>query len=305
MLSRKRVLLVDVARFVVLTLALSALFAALIIRAGHITSGRSLFTRGLMWSPGVAALILLRRDGRSWREIGWRWTGRWEWICYTAVLSGGLLVYGGAWLSGFMLFPDHASVESIAADFGRRSLPTSVIVAGYSILMLTLGMLPAVMNALGEEIGWRGYLVPRLATEYRFTATALISGAIWAAWHYPMFLVNDYYRGGELWYSIACFTMLILAASVICTWLRLKSGSIWPAVMVHATNNLLVQDVMRPLAGTGHLSRYAVDQFGGMLPVLAVIVAIFAWRHRGDLDSRGREASDAHAATVLGLQEVA
>jgi len=46
--------------------------------------------------------------------------------------------------------------------------------------IMTLGMLPAVMNALGEEIGWRGYLVPRLATQFNFTSTALLSGVIWA-----------------------------------------------------------------------------------------------------------------------------
>ena len=89
MSSRKRAVVVDVAQFVVLTLALSSLFAVLIVRAGHIASGRSLFTRGLMWSPGVAALLLARRRGISWREFGWRWTGRWEWICYVAVIAGG------------------------------------------------------------------------------------------------------------------------------------------------------------------------------------------------------------------------
>jgi hypothetical protein len=54
--NKKRDVLVDVAQFVALTVALSSVFAMFIIRAGHITSGRSWFTRGLMWSPGGAAL---------------------------------------------------------------------------------------------------------------------------------------------------------------------------------------------------------------------------------------------------------
>ena len=284
MSGRKRGVIVDVAQFVALTVALSALFAVLIIRAGHIASGRSLFTRGLMWSPGVAALVLLRRRGISWRAIGWTWTGRWEWICYVAVMFGGILVYGLAWLTGLAGFPNHAAVESIAADFGWRRLPTTVIVGGYATLMLTLGMLPAVMTALGEEIGWRGYLVPRLASAYSFTATSLISGGIWAAWHYPMFIVSDYYRGGQLWYSLACFTTLVLAASVITTWLRLKSGSIWPAVILHGSNNLLVQDVMRPLSVNGRWSHYAIDQFGGLLPLAAAVVAVVFWQRRAEVE---------------------
>jgi membrane protease YdiL (CAAX protease family) len=296
---RRRAVLRDVAQFVAVTIVLGAIFAALVIRAGHIASGRSLFTRGLMWSPGAAALLQLRRRGVSWREIGWTWTGRWEWICYGAVLCAGLVVYGLSWKAGLMVFPDRVAVESIAKDFGWQQLPTSVVVAGYATLMMTLGMLPAVSNALGEEIGWRGYLVPRLAQEYGFTTTALTSGGIWAAWHFPMFLVTDYYHGGQLWFSLASFTTLVLAASVICAWLRLKSGSIWPAVILHGANNLLVQDVMRPLTGTARMSHYAIDEFGGLLPLVAVAAAVIVWRHRGAVEGialEREENGDAYAS---------
>ena len=301
---RQRDALGDVAQFFAVTIAIGAIFAALIFRAGHIASGRSLFTRGLMWSPGLATLLILRRRGISWRTIGWTWTGRWEWICYAAVVSAGLVVYGFAWSAGLINFPDRAGVASIASDFGWERLPTSVVVIGYATLMMTVGMAPAITNALGEEIGWRGYLVPRLAGAYSFTATAMISGAVWAAWHYPMFLVTDYYRGGELWYSLACFTVLVLAASVIATWLRLKSGSIWPPVMLHAVNNLLVQDVMRPLSGSGRLSHYTIDQFGGLLPLVAVAVAILAWYRRGDVEP-ARLSLEATEEAAFPLQKLA
>jgi hypothetical protein len=100
-----------------------------------------------------------------------------------------------------------------------------------------------------------------------------------------MFFVVDYDRGGQVWYSLVCFTMLLLAASVICAWLRLRTGSIWPAVIVHASNNLLVQDVLRPLSTSGRWSHYALDQFGGLLPVLALGAAYLAWRHRAEVES--------------------
>jgi CAAX protease family protein len=300
--SRQRAILIDVAQFVALTIALSSVFAMAIIRAGHMSSGRSLFTRGMMWSPGLAALLMLRRRGVSWREIGWNWTGRWEWISFVAVLGAGLFVYSLAWITGVAGFPDPAAVESIASDFGWRTMPTSFIVGGYAVLTMTLGMVPAITSALGEEIGWRGYLVPRLATGYSFTATALITGCIWAVWHYPMFIVADYDRGGQqVWYSIVCFTTLLLAASVICAWLRLKTGSIWPAVIVHASNNLLVQDVLRPLSTTSRWSHYALDQFGGWLPLLAALAAFVAWYHRAEVESTVRDTApdEAQPATVL------
>ena len=296
----------DVAQFILLIIALSALFAVLIIRAGHIGSGRSMYTRALMWSPGVAALLLLRRRGVSWREIGWTWTGRWEWVSYAAVLGAGLFVYGFAWMSGLMAFPDPAAVDAIANDFGWRQFPKPIVVAGYAAFTMTLGMMPAVTSALGEEIGWRGFLVPRLASQFNFTATALISGGIWSVWHYPMFMVTDYYRSGHVWYSLACFTTLLLAASVICTWLRLKSGSIWPAVMLHAANNLFVQDVMRPLAGTGRWSQYAIDQFGGLLPLFAVAVAVMVWYRRSEVEKpQIEETAPEPEAAGLSLQRIA
>lgn len=301
MSSRQRAILIDVAQFVALTIALSSVFAMAIIRAGHMASGRSLFTRGMMWSPGFAALLMLRRRGTSWREIGWGWTGRWEWIAFVAVMCAGVSVYALAWITGVAGFPDPAAVASIASDFGWRTMPTSFIVGGYAMLTMTLGMVPAITSALGEEIGWRGYLVPRLASGYSFTATSLITGCIWAVWHYPMFIVADYDRGGQLWYSIVCFTTLLLAASVISAWLRLKTGSIWPAVILHAANNLLVQDVLRPLSVTGRWSRYALDQFGGWLPLLAAAVAIMAWYRRAEVESAVRDpsADDAQPAPVL------
>lgn len=284
MSGSKRAVASDVAQFVALTLAVSSLFAILILRTGHIASGRSLFTRGLMWSPGIAALLLLRRRGISWREIGWGWTGKWEWICYATVIVACLFVYGLAWGTGLAGFPDLATVNSIATDFGWQRLPMTVVVGGYALLTMTLGMIPAVTSALGEEIGWRGFVVPRLATAYSFTMTSLITGGIWAVWHYPMFVISDYNRGAAVWYSLACFTTFVIAGSVICTWLRLKSGSIWPPVILHAANNLLVQDVLTPLSAKGPWSRYVLDQFGCLLPLVALAVAVVLWRRRAEVE---------------------
>ena len=166
---------------------------------------------------------------------------------------------------------------------------------------MTLGMLPAVASALGEEIGWRGYLVPRLATAYGFTTTSLISGAIWAAWHYPMFAISDYNRGAAVWYSLACFTTFVGAGAVICAWLRLKSGSIWPPVLLHAANNLFVQDVLTPLSVRRPWSPYALDQFGCLLPLAALGVAVVLWRRRAEIEPvLGQATSDGTEQSAYG-----
>ena len=54
----------------------------------------------------------------------------------------------------------------------------------FVVLTGTTGKLSRVAAGTGEEIGWRGFLVPELAKVLPFTGVALVSGLIWASWHY-------------------------------------------------------------------------------------------------------------------------
>jgi CAAX protease family protein len=289
----------DVALFVALTGGASAFFAALIVRSGHMATGRWLYVRGAMWGPAIAVGLLSLLRGRSFEKIGWKWSGPYELAAYGLSVGAVVLVYALAWLSGFAGFPNARAVASIANDFGWVGAPTPVIVLGYAILMATLGLLPAIGSVLGEEIGWRGYLVPELARVFSFTQTALISGVIWTCWHYPMIVYADYNRGGPAWYSATCFTAFILSASVICAWFRLKSGSIWPSVILHATNNLLIQDVFTPLSIDTGPTKFVVNQFGFLLPLAGIAVAVICWRRRSEVEQAQPAAADPEAAPVM------
>jgi membrane protease YdiL (CAAX protease family) len=274
----------DVALFVALTGGASALFGALIVHSGHMATGRWLYVRGAMWGPAIAVGILSIMRRRSFDKIGWKWNGPYELAAYGLSIGAVALVYILAWAGGFAGFPNARTVASIANDFGWVGAPTFVIVLGYAALMATLGLLPAIASVLGEEIGWRGYLVPELARVFSFTQTAFISGVIWTVWHYPMLALADYNRGGPAWFSAACFSTFILSASVICAWFRLKSGSIWPAVILHATNNLLIQDVFTPLSVDTGPTKLVVDQFGFLLPLAGIAIAVICWRRRAEVE---------------------
>ena len=105
-------------------------------------------------------------------------------------------------------------------------------------------------SALGEELGWRGFLVPKLAEGWSFTTTALVSGAIWAVWHMPLIIFAGYNGGTTVLYSIVCFVVMVLGISVPLAWIRLRSGSVWPAALFHASHNLYIQ---------GYFDRVTVD----------------------------------------------
>ena len=144
-------------------------------------------------------------------------------------------------------------------------------------------MIGSCSTALGEEIGWRGFLVPELAKTTGFTQTALISGDVWAIWHYPVLIFGDYNAGTPTWYGLTCFTVLVLGISFVFAWMRLKSGSLWTGVFLHASHNLFIQSIFTPLTKDTGKTPYVIDEFGFMLPVVVLFFAFYFWKKRAEL----------------------
>jgi len=153
----------------------------------------------------------------------------------------------------------------------------------------TYGLIRSVPSALGEEIGWRGFLVPELARTTSFTATALISGIVWSLWRYPVLIWGDYNAGTPTWYGLMCFTVMVISISFVFAWMRLKSGSLWTGAILHASHNLYIQAIFTPLTrDTGHTKWY-IDEFGCVLPIIAIVFAVYFWSRRKELPAPGTE----------------
>src|SRR5262249_37659031 len=142
--------------------------------------------------------------------------------------------------------------------------------------------------ALGEEIGWRGLLVPELFKTFGFTMTALISGAVWSSWHYPVLIWGDYNAGTPTWYALACFTVMVMSISFIFAWMRLKSGSLWTGAILHASHNLYIQGIFTPMTRNVGKTAWYIDEFGAVLPLVALGFAIYFWRKGHELRPTGR-----------------
>jgi len=70
--------------FLLSTLLISSVFYFLIIRSGHMGGGWGGYVAGLMWSPGLAAMLTCKLSGRNLSTLGWHWgSGRYESICYS------------------------------------------------------------------------------------------------------------------------------------------------------------------------------------------------------------------------------
>jgi len=76
---------------------------------------------------------------------------------------------------------------------------------------------------------------------------------------------------------------MVVAIAIIFAWLRLKSGSLWTGAILHASHNLYVQAIFTPLTENRGKTAWYIDEFGAVLPIVAVGFAIYFWRRRGEL----------------------
>jgi membrane protease YdiL (CAAX protease family) len=268
--------------FVVLAFACSSVFYALMIASGHVLAGNGWYATGLHWGVAAGALAtcaLLRIDLGS---IGWRWRPwRWDILGYATPLLFCLIGYGAVWAAGLGGFPNGETVGSLRTTIGIPSLSTSQVILLWTFLALTAGSVRTLASALGEQIGWSGFLMPRLAERFGFTGAALIGGGVWASWHLPILFFSDFHTSTPVWFFLPCFVIELMGLSVIILWLRLRSGSVWPGALAHASISLWNQNIFAPLtAPRGAITNYAIDDGGFMLPIVISITAYLFWRRR-------------------------
>jgi CAAX protease family protein len=270
----------------VLTFALSSIFYLLMISAGSIRAAGGLYEFALMWCPAVAALATQFAFQRNVRGLGWR-LPQWQYLAtgYFLPVIYGFITYLLVWSTGLGGFSPQQLAATVAPQIGYHPDSPERFTAGYILVVATVGMAPSLLSALGEEIGWRGLLVPELAKITTFTWTALLSSAVWVIWHLPLVLFSDYNNGTPAWYAIACFTTMVIAFGLVAAWLRLKSGSIWPAVVLHASHNLFIKNVFTPLTSNLGITPYIIDEFGIALVIALVLIALYFWLRRSEVSA--------------------
>jgi uncharacterized protein len=267
--------------FLVLTFAFSAVFYALILISGRVGGGAGRYVTGLMWCPGLAALLTCRIHGIPITALGWRWAGfRYQAASYVLPAAYSLVAYAVIWGTGLGSLPNPTFLRESIDAVGIGAMPSWAAVMLMVVLTAVYGFIRSCGNALGEEIGWRGFLAPHLVRTRGFTGASLITGCIWAAWHYPVLLFADYNLGTPGWYAVSCFTLMVIGLSVIYTWFRLRTGSLWTATFLHASHNLFIQAIFTPLTSDTGPTRYAIDEFGFVLPLVIGATAVWFWRRR-------------------------
>jgi membrane protease YdiL (CAAX protease family) len=270
--------------FLVITFGLRSIFYTLIISAGKINTQGGLYLMGLMWSPGIAGLVTQLLYEHSLRHMGWLpGKAKYLWLGYLLPVCYGLVMYGIVWLTGLGGFSLEKLAQIGLAQTGLKVQSSTTFALVYLLILILVGTISSIVSALGEEIGWRGVLVPELAKTSTFTKTALISGLIWTLWHIPVLLFADYNTGTPAGYALVCFAVSVVGLSFAFAWLRLKSGSLWHAILLHASHNLFIKNIYTALTTNTGVTNYVIDEFGIGLVLVAIALAIIFWRKRDEL----------------------
>ena len=272
--------------FYTLTLFFSGAFDAFVLHAGKMDAGNFLYVTGAMWSPALAVFATKALFHESIRDLRWGFgCTKYVWLGYLIPIAYALPVYLIVWIIDLGGFAGTDFVAQTAEKFGWTHFPPALTLALFILLTGTLGLVGKTSRALGEEIGWRGFLVPELSKVVSFTGVGIISGLMWAVYHFPVLLFADYNAGTPAWYGLTCFTLMVVADSFILAWLTLRSGSLWPAAILHGSHNLFIQSILTPLTRNTGSTNYIIDEFGIGLVVTIAIGAIVVWKKRRELPS--------------------
>ena len=231
----------------------------------------------VMVSPALAALIASVLTRRSLKEIGWRVTPvKWLALGWALPILYAVPAYALIWITGFGGIPNPTFLERARFTLNMADASDGPVIISAFFYITLINLIPSVILSLGEEIGWRGFLVPELTKWIGLRNASLLSGVIWAAWHMPGILSGDYGSAGT--YQLVCFTLMVVTTGVIMAWLRMKSESVIPVAIMHAMHNGLIQTFLDRITFDTGSTSYFTGEFGIMLIPFTLGIAWYVWR---------------------------
>lgn len=198
-----------------------------------------------------------------------------------------LLLLSGALY--FLIFPgsfdpELTTLKGMVASSGKQGLAVSTLLIVQALIFVVIGPIVNIIPTMGEELGWRGYLLPKLRIFLSDRTALIITGAIWGIWHLPVIVMGHNYGTGYWgypWLGILAMIVFCVALGIIEGYISIKLESVIPAAMIHSTVNAgAALPIIFAKSGYNPLLGPAITGLIGGLPfiVLAVILLIKAGR---------------------------
>ena len=263
--------------FLILLTALSSIAYYAILKLNP----TSIYVGALMLSPALASFSTLKIRKRPISSLPWSLKElQYLKLAYITPILYVSMAYVLSWLFRFGDLINSDRILQWSTDLGIDSSNQTLVIIVMIFLLLTVGVIKNLGSTLGEEIGWRGFLIFELRKVMSFKSLAIVSGLIWAVWHFP--IINLMYGGSEyLLLHLSAFTIMIIGTSIILAYYTFKSNSLWPAALYHSVHNIYIQKVCTPLMISNDNTTFWIDEYGFMIPIITTIFAAYFWRKAG------------------------
>ena len=259
---------------------------------------KQLSTQGLwaiaMWGPGIAAIITtlfvskLPFSSLRLNTLGPKRYYLWAWFLpiVLTLLSGLFTVLFGIAKLDLNFTMIRTAMESAASG---GEVPVGIVVLSQTLLAITLAPFINMLFTMGEELGWRGFLLPRLLPLGQWKAV-LWSGLIWGVWHAPVIVQGHNYPGYPI---LGVFMMIVFCflLGAIIAWLYINTKSPWVAALAHGSVNAIAGVPVLFLAPGFNVA------FGGTLAAptawigMMLFIAWLVWTKRFPVQEPNRETS--------------
>jgi uncharacterized protein len=227
---------------------------------------------------GALTFTLTPRGRRRalWRGIGLGRAGLRAWPAAVAVP---VLLCAGAYGTAVLTGAGRLAVGEISA----------AAAAGWTA-NLVVSMVLGTVVILGEEIGWRGYLLPRFQQLTSHRKAAVLTGFAHGCFHLPLILLaTTYDTGTARWVAAPVAVAVITAGGVFYAWLRDRTGTVWPVAIAHnVVNTVFDLGAAAVVATSGASLAYVAGETGLATPGVCVLAAVVllrrarVWRSPGE-----------------------
>ncbi len=222
----------------------------------------------LMFMPTLASVIARLTLREGFGDVSFRLGGRrgveGMLLALIQPIIVGSIAYGVAWSVGLAAF--------VPPVFGLLFLTE-----------LSIQFVAQLIGGVGEEIGWRGYMLTRLI-DAGVPYPVLVSGLIWGGWHLPLLLSGLYYTGPNVYLSALLFMVAVTVLAWFYAQLRLTTGSIWPAIILHGAGNAILHNAF-DASTRGAQANLWIGESGILVTLAMIAVSVLlirVWRPATD-----------------------
>jgi membrane protease YdiL (CAAX protease family) len=202
-------------------------------------------------------------------------------LIYTAITSGKKGLYelfvkqtvrktGIKWLLislvGIPVLASLAMLTSLGFDISRFDLRTTQLLPQIVVIVLI---------AIGEEYGWRGFLLPRLMDKFNLLYSSIILGLIWGFWHLPAYLIGT---GVPLQMDFLVFLLWVILGTLFISWIYYYTKSVLTSILAHISANAAFNYLLILPEFTGSMNTFWV-----FILYLSVLMVMILYLKRKDL----------------------